>query len=92
LALSQEWPKGNLLFPKNNLKKNYFDFLANYKFQKMLEKVRNKLIFANTDSKTARIRQIRQTKTNLCKIKIGQNPPEIRQKLEARQKYFLPAR
>jgi hypothetical protein len=91
LALSsQEWPTGNLLFPKNNLQKKHFDFLANYKFQKMQEKVRNKLIFANTDSKTDRIRQIRQTKTNLCKI--GQNPPEIRQKLEARQKYFLPAR
>jgi hypothetical protein len=68
------------------LQKNHFDFLANNKFQKM----RNKLIFANTDSKTARIRQIRQTKTNPCKI--GQDPPEIRQKLGARQKYFLPAR
>jgi hypothetical protein len=72
------------------LQKNNFDSLANNKFQKMQEKVRNKLIFANTDSKTARIRQIRQTKTNPCKI--GQNPPEIRQKLGARQKYFLPAR
>jgi hypothetical protein len=37
----------------------------------MQEKVRKKLIFANKDSKTARIRQ---TKTNLCKI------DQIRQK------------
>jgi hypothetical protein len=49
----------------------------------MQEKVRNKLFFANIDSKTARIRQ---TKPKPCKI--GQ----IRQKLAVRQKYFLPAR
>jgi hypothetical protein len=48
--------------------------------------VRNKLFYANRYSKTARIRQTRQTKTNPCKI--GQ----IRQKLGVRQKYFLPAR
>jgi hypothetical protein len=49
-------------------------------------KVRTILFFANRDSNPARIRQIRQPKTNPCKI--GQ----IRQKLGVRQKYFLPAR
>jgi hypothetical protein len=59
----------------------------------MQEKVRNKLIFANTDSKTARIHQIRQTKTNPCKI--GQIPPEIGSPPEiffARQMTFKSAR
>jgi hypothetical protein len=55
----------------------------------MQEKVRKKFLFANRDSKIARIRQIRQTKTN--PMLNWSNPPEIRQKLGVRQKYFLPA-
>jgi hypothetical protein len=48
------------------LQKSNFDFLANNKFQKMQEKVRNKLISANTDSKTARQKQ---THAKLVKIR-----------------------
>jgi hypothetical protein len=69
----------NLVFLKIFCTKLFF--IHNFFLQ---EKVR--IFFAYRDSKTARIRSQIQNNINWS------NPPEIRQKLGVRQKYFLPAR
>jgi hypothetical protein len=59
------------------------------------KKVINNMFFANRDSKTTRIRQIRQTKTNAKMIKSARNPSKIGSLPEiffARQTTFKSAR
>jgi hypothetical protein len=62
-ALSQKWPGENIYLFWKYFAHNYF--LSTSFF--MQEKVK-KIFFANTDSKTTRIRQIHQQKTNQSKI------------------------
>jgi hypothetical protein len=83
--------KGKYFFFEN-IFQNIFIFLNFFAYNIFLstnffmeEKVRNKLFFANRDSKTARIRQ---TKTNLCKI--GQIRQKSARNLESARNIFCP--